>query len=220
ACPRPPDAGEAASNGPITGGAVPPGEGVVTNANPDGSAVSAPASEVAYGRSSIRQSCGTSSLRQARSSKPGAWAPCGSPRVNSQSSSKETSVRAGAPVCLWIAVAPAVSAAAASASRRVSTPSARVHRLDRIGVLRRDRPALELHRRRQLVAAGEPVALDDRELLDLLDPREMRVGLIDGGLHSLDHLRVAGERGEIGVLDPLLARPCRREVRIEHDQRR
>ena len=32
--------------------------------------------------------------------------------------------------------------------------------------------ALELHRRRQLVAAGQPVALDEREALDRLGPRE------------------------------------------------
>ena len=51
-------------------------------------------------------------------------------------------------------------------------------------VLRRDRLALELHRRRQLVAAGQPVAGDDRELLDLLDARELGVALVDRRLHG------------------------------------
>ena len=60
-----------------------------------------------------------------------------------------------------------------SASAPLSVP---VHRLDLGGVLLGDRLALELHRRRQLVAAGQPVARDDREPLDLLDARELGVG--------------------------------------------
>src|SRR5581483_10780 len=42
-----------------------------------------------------------------------------------------------------------------------------VHRVDLRRVLLRDRLALQLHRRRELVARGQPVALDDVELLDL-----------------------------------------------------
>ena len=45
----------------------------------------------------------------------------------------------------------------------------RVERVDLGGVLRVDRLALELHRRRQLVAARLPVDRQDREPLDLLD---------------------------------------------------
>ena len=41
--------------------------------------------------------------------------------------------------------------------------------------------------------AREPVAADDRELLDLLDAREVRVGRVDAGLDGLDHGRLAGE---------------------------
>ena len=41
----------------------------------------------------------------------------------------------------------------------------------------RDRLALELHRRRQLVAAGQPLVGQQRELLDLLDARELLVRL-------------------------------------------
>jgi hypothetical protein len=48
---------------------------------------------------------------------------------------------------------------------------ARVHLVDLLRVLLGDRLALELHRRRQLVASWEPVTLDDRELLDLLHAR-------------------------------------------------
>src|SRR5439155_3158954 len=54
-----------------------------------------------------------------------------------------------------------------------------VHGLDFLGVLAVDRLALELHRRRQLVAARLPVARDDVELLDLFDPRELGVGRVD-----------------------------------------
>src|SRR4051794_27586015 len=51
-----------------------------------------------------------------------------------------------------------------------------VHRVDRGGVLLLDRPPLELHRRRQLLAARQPVAAHEREALDLLDARQPRVG--------------------------------------------
>src|SRR5919204_1455913 len=94
----------------------------------------------------------------------------------------------------------------------------RVHRLDLGRVLLADRLALELHRRRQLVAAREPVARQDRELLDLLDARELDVGgldaLADGGEHAL----VGGERLERDVLDALLLSPGRGEVAVEDDQ--
>src|SRR3712207_9097878 len=50
-----------------------------------------------------------------------------------------------------------------------------VEPLDLVLVLLLDRLALELHRRRELVAAGLPVALDDVELLDLLDRKSTRL---------------------------------------------
>ena len=54
-----------------------------------------------------------------------------------------------------------------------------VESLDLGRVLRRDRLALELHRRGQLVAAGHPVIRQDGEPLDLLDARELLVGAVD-----------------------------------------
>jgi hypothetical protein len=63
----------------------------------------------------------------------------------------------------------------------VAQASALVQRVDLRGVLLVDRLALELHRRGELVAAREPVALDDVELLDLLDPSEALIGILDAG---------------------------------------
>ena len=99
-------------------------------------------------------------------------------------------------------------AATARARRRRRSPdrrraSARVQRLDLLRVLLRDRLALELHRRRQLVAAGRPLGVEHGVALDLLDRRELRVG-------GLDRL---GDRG----LRAVAGRG--RGVGIEHDQR-
>src|SRR4051794_34233700 len=80
--------------------------------------------------------------------------------------------------------------------------SAGVQRLDLPLVLLADRLALELHRRRQLVAARRPVAPDDREPLDLLHPRELRVARVHGALDLLAHRVVAGQRLQRRVLDP------------------
>src|SRR5579875_1633259 len=60
--------------------------------------------------------------------------------------------------------------------RRCAGSLAGVHPLDRGGVLLGDRPALELHRGRQLLAARQPVSRDEVELLDLFDARELGVG--------------------------------------------
>src|SRR2546423_5862299 len=51
-----------------------------------------------------------------------------------------------------------------------------VHGVDLGRVLGRDRLALELHRGRELVSARQPVFLEQRELLDLFDARELLVG--------------------------------------------
>src|SRR5919112_1040621 len=51
----------------------------------------------------------------------------------------------------------------------------RVERVDLLGVLLVDGGALDLARERQLVAAGLPLALDDREPLELLDARQAGV---------------------------------------------
>src|SRR4051794_21961162 len=90
-----------------------------------------------------------------------------------------------------------------------------VQRRDLLLVLLGDRLALELHRRRQLVAARLPVALDEVELLDLLHPREALVGRVDGLLDGGEHLLVARQLAELGRLDAVLLGPRRREVRVE-----
>src|SRR3954452_4294686 len=95
-----------------------------------------------------------------------------------------------------------------------------VHRLDLRRVLLGNRLALELHRRRQLVTAGGPVALDDRELLDLLDAGELLVGGVDGLLHGLAHLLGLRELLERLARDPVLLRVDGREVGVEDDERR
>src|SRR3954453_10606231 len=98
--------------------------------------------------------------------------------------------------------------------------SARVERLDLGGVLLVDRLALELHRGRQLVAAGQPVALDDVELLDLLHPRELLVGPVDALLDLLRAGVLLRELLQRLALEAVLRGPGGREVRVEDDQRR
>src|SRR3712207_7322461 len=54
------------------------------------------------------------------------------------------------------------------------------------------------------VAAGRPVALEDRELLDLLDPREPVVGLVHPGLHRRADRVLARQLLERLALEPVL----------------
>src|SRR4051812_12042869 len=72
-----------------------------------------------------------------------------------------------------------------------------VHLLDLAEVLVADRAALELHRRRQLVAAGQPVAANDREALYLLHARQSLVGGVDARLDRRPHGRLRRQRGEV-----------------------
>ena len=97
--------------------------------------------------------------------------------------------------------------------------SARVESLDLGLVLAVDRPPLELHGRRQLVAAGLPLVLDDREPLDLLHPREMRIGLVDRRGNRLSNPLVAGERGDRPVRQRVLLGEGGADVRIQDHQR-
>jgi hypothetical protein len=86
----PPPALRAGSNGPMTGG----GTGAVGGTcvvSREGSLVAAPSSEIAYGRSSMLQSCGRSIVRQVLSSSSGVSAPSTSPLKNRQSSSNDRS---------------------------------------------------------------------------------------------------------------------------------
>src|SRR5829696_6395350 len=100
-----------------------------------------------------------------------------------------------------------------------SIGSALVERLDLLGVLLVDRLALQLHRRRQLVAARLPLLGEDRELLDLLHAGELLVRLVDGGLNFLAGLVLRGELLDRLPLEPALLRPDGGVVRVEHDQR-
>src|SRR5690349_18452490 len=93
----------------------------------------------------------------------------------------------------------AVSASGGGAGGGVTWDSLGVHGFDLRRVLGADRLALELHGRRQLVAARQPIALQQREALDLLDPGELGVGRLDGLLDGRPHALVAGQRGQVGA---------------------
>src|SRR4051794_670602 len=94
-----------------------------------------------------------------------------------------------------------------------------VQRRDLLLVLLGDRLALELHRRRELVAARLPVALDEVELLDLLDPGEALVRRVDALLDRGADLLVARQVSELAHLHAVLFGPGGREVGVEDDQR-
>ena len=66
---------------------------------------------------------------------------------------------------------------------------------------------------------GSQSPADDRELLDLLDARELRVGGVDRLLDGLAHGGLAGELLQRAALEVVLGGPQRREVGVEHDQR-
>lgn len=69
---------------------------------------------------------------------------------------------------------------------------------EHVGVFVVDDPALDLHGRRQLaVHLGEVVA-EDREALDLLDPRELPVDPVDLLLELCVDLRIGGDRYRVG----------------------
>ena len=60
--------------------------------------------------------------------------------------------------------------------------------------------------------------VEDEEALDLLDRGVLRVGPVELALDELAHLRVAGERGDARVLDPLLLRPRDDLLLVERDE--
>src|SRR6478672_2370868 len=102
-------------------------------------------------------------------------------------------------------------------TRRASACFA-VERVERVGVLLVDDVALDLERRRQLAGLLREVVVEDEEALDLLDRGVLRVGPFELGLDELAHSRVAGERGDARVLDPLLARPRDDLLLVERDE--
>src|SRR5215210_7299685 len=116
--------------------------------------------------------------------------------------------------------------AGTEAGDAIRTPSgrparhSRVHALDLGGVLLADRLALELHRRRQLVAARQPVAGHDREPLDLLDARQLLVAAVDRLLHRGPDRVLACQLGQRAAFDAEARGERGGEVGVEHDQRR
>src|ERR687895_346215 len=87
---------------------------------------------------------------------------------------------------------------------RCYSRSGRVEGFDLGFVLLGDRAALELHRRRQLLAPRLPVGREDPELLDLLDPGELRVGLLYPGPDRFDHRLLLGQLLEPRCLEAAL----------------
>src|SRR5215212_2908238 len=71
--------------------------------------------------------------------------------------------------------------------------SSGVHRLDPVGVLALDQLSLELHRRRQFLVLGAELRLEQAELLDLLDPRELAVDPLDLAPDQLAHFGRSGQ---------------------------
>src|SRR5947209_7247139 len=102
-----------------------------------------------------------------------------------------------------------------SSSAWISGPLLAVHRVDRVLVLLGDRPALELHSRCELIASGLPVAFDDRELLDLLDPGQVAVRLVDPLLDSLTYPGLRGQLLQPARLDALLLGPLWGVISVE-----
>ena len=94
-------------------------------------------------------------------------------------------------------------------TRRASAGVA-VERVERVGVLLVDDVALDLQRRRQLAGLLREVVVEDEEALDLLDRAYFALARSSSAWMSSRTCRVAGERGDARVLDPLLPRPRRR----------
>ena len=83
------------------------------------------------------------------------------------------------------------------------------------------RRALDLAGRRDRLALllGIEHLRQDAERLDLLDARELRVGLVDLGSGSAAAPRMLREAGEAGVGDVVAARPIRNRVEVDLDER-
>src|SRR4029078_6959195 len=80
-------------------------------------------------------------------------------------------------------------------------------------------PALHLARRRGIAVLRIELFWNNAEFLHLLDPRELRVCLLDLARDELAHERVLRKRREGGVHDPIVARPVRDGIEIDLDQR-
>src|SRR5438046_6016011 len=88
------------------------------------------------------------------------------------------------------ASAPTITAAAIRIfiARSFFSLALSVHGVDDILVLRADERPLQLHGRRQLLVVGSEDLLDEAELLDGLDPRELRSEEHTSELQSLTNL--------------------------------
>src|SRR6185312_9749576 len=140
-------------------------------------------STVPCSRTPARTRCSTYSRLRVSStteSIPSRWRRCESSSPAGPAPTIPTCVR----ICVW---AVALFASGNGVSRTLG-----VERLHLGRVLGGDPAAFELHRRRQLLAAGQPLAREQAEALDLLDARQVPVGLVDLGLHAGDHVRVGG----------------------------
>src|SRR5439155_824621 len=92
--------------------------------------------------------------------------------------------------------------------------------VDRVLVFHADQRPLQLHGRRQLLVVGSEDLLDEAELLDGLDPRELPVHALDLAPDQVPDFGGAAERGEVGERDvPLLGVVGHRLV-VDHDQAR
>ena len=77
-------------------------------------------------------------------------------------------------------------------------PPLRVEAVEHVGVLLVHQRALDLERRGQLAAGLGEVVVEDREALDLLDPRELRVDGVDLLLDLGADAGVGGDRRRVG----------------------
>src|SRR3954447_5086454 len=78
-----------------------------------------------------------------------------------------------------------------------ATALALVERVDAVREAFGDDGALDLHRRGQLLLGLAEVALEHREALDLLDPREAPVGPVDVAAQDRVHALVVRHRRQV-----------------------
>src|SRR5450432_192067 len=92
-----------------------------------------------------------------------------------------------------------------------------VHRLDAVGVFGLDEPTLQLHRRRELFVFGAQLGLEEPELLDLLDARELDVDARHFGADQLLHFLGARQAGVVAERNVVVLGEFLDIVQIDHD---
>src|SRR5436309_6943004 len=93
-----------------------------------------------------------------------------------------------------------------------------VHGLDHVLVLSVDERALELHRRRELLVLRGEDLLDQPELLDGLDPRQLPIDAVDLAPDQALDLLSAAERGEVRERYVALLRELGDGLVVDHHQ--